>query len=323
MFLPEKHFFYIIFEGDNMKWNDKRYNSLNFELKKVFGEKVAKLSLNGGFTCPNRDGTIGSRGCLFCSDEGSGEFAGPKELSITEQIDQQKEMLSRKWKTKKFIAYFQNYTNTYSDIDDLRNKYEEAYKSEGVVGLAIATRPDCLSDDVIDLLDKINKETFLWVELGLQTIHEKTAKLIRRGYNLDTFNNAVEKLRSKNIRIVVHLIIGLPNETKEEIIETAKYISKLKPYGAKLHLLHILSDSDLYSYYKRNPFKILTEEEYTEIICDILEVLDSSIVIHRLTGDGHKDKLITPKWSLNKLKVLSGIDKELKRRDSYQGKKYK
>ena len=305
-----------------MMWDDKRYHSLNYELKKVFGGKVAKLSLSGGFTCPNRDGTIGNRGCLFCSEEGSGEFAAPKYLSINEQIRQQKNFLSPKWKTNKYIAYFQNYTNTYSNLFDLKNKYKEAYESEGVVGLAIATRPDCLPYETIELLEEINKKTYLWIELGLQTIHEKTSKLIRRGYTLDVFEDTIKKLNDKNIRYVIHLIVGLPNETREDMIETAKYISKLKPFGVKLHLMHILKDTDLYSFYKENPFKILNEEEYISIVCDILEILPPDTVIHRLTGDGAKEKLIAPKWSLHKLKVLSGVDKELKLRSTYQGIKY-
>jgi len=304
-------------------WDDKRYHSLNYELKKVFGGKVAKLSLSGGFTCPNRDGKIGKRGCLFCSEEGSGEFAAPKYLSINEQMNQQMKLLSSKWKTDKYIAYFQNYTNTYSELEDLKAKYEEAYRSDGVVGLAIATRPDCLPDETIKLLDDINKKTYLWVELGLQTIHERTSKLIRRGYTLDVFERAVNNLREKNIPYVVHLIIGLPNETKEDILETVKYVSKLNPYGVKLHLMHILKDTDLYNYYIENPFKILTEEEYITILCDILEILPPETIIHRLTGDGSKEKLIEPKWSLHKLKVLSGVDKELKVRNTYQGINYK
>lgn len=306
-----------------MKWGDKRYHSLNYELRSVFDEKVIKLSLSGGFTCPNRDGTIGTKGCIFCSEEGSGEFAAPKDLKIQEQIIQQKEFLSPKWKTGKYIAYFQNYTNTYSDIDNLKNKYYEAIKSEDIVGLAIATRPDCLSEEILDLLEEISKKKYLWVELGLQTTNENTSKLIRRGYNLSVFDDVMKRLNRRKIKTLVHLIIGLPGENKEDILNSAKYISKYKPFGVKLHLLHILKDTDLYDYYIDNPFKLLTIDEYVSLVCDIIEILPPETVIHRLTGDGAKEKLIEPRWSLNKLLVLSKIDKELKVRDSYQGILYK
>lgn len=306
-----------------MRWGDKRYHSLNFELRKVFNQKISKLSLSGGFTCPNRDGTIGTKGCLFCSEEGSGEFAAPKELSIKNQIKQQKELLSPKWKNGKYIAYFQNYTNTYSTLDDLSSKYREAINGDDIVGLAIATRPDCLTEDVLDLLGDINNETYLWVELGLQTIHESTEKLIRRGYDLKCFDNAVKQLKKRNIKIVVHLIIGLPGESVEDILQSVKYISSLGIYGVKLHLLHVLIDTDLYNYYIKENFNILSQDEYVSIICDAIELLPSEVVIHRLTGDGAKDKLVTPRWTLNKLKVLTDIDKELKIRNTYQGYKYK
>ncbi|EOD01193.1 TIGR01212 family radical SAM protein [Caldisalinibacter kiritimatiensis] len=306
-----------------MRWGDKRYHSLNYELRKQFGQKVIKLSLDGGFTCPNRDGTIGRRGCLFCSEEGSGEFAAPRRLSITKQIKQQIEFLSPKWKTGKYIAYFQNFTNTYSTVEDLRRKYIEAISYKGVVGLAIATRPDCLPDDVLDLLEELSKKTYLWVELGLQSIHEKTAKLIRRGYDLSCFEEAVDKLRKRNINIVTHLILGLPNETREDILETVKYVAKKDIQGVKLHLLHILKNTDLCEYYYKHPFPLLSKEEYISLVVDALELLPPEMVIHRLTGDGAKDLLVGPRWSLHKLAVLSGIDKELKRRDSYQGKKVK
>lgn len=302
-----------------MRWDDKRYHSLNYELREIFGQKVFKLSLNGGFTCPNRDGKIGDRGCIFCSEEGSGEFAAPMDLSISKQIQQQKEFLSPKWRTGKYIAYFQNFTNTYSNVDDLRRKYEEAIESEEVVGLAIATRPDCLGEDVLGLLEEFSKITYLWVELGLQTIHERTARLIRRGYNLSCFEEAVKNLKDRNINTVTHLIIGLPFETKKDILESAKYIADNRVDGVKLHLMHILKDTDLYDYYLNNPFPLLTQEEYISLITDIIEILPPDMVIHRLTGDGAKDKLIGPRWSLNKLGVLSGIDRELKNRVSYQG----
>ncbi|MTI69386.1 MAG: TIGR01212 family radical SAM protein [Firmicutes bacterium] len=305
-----------------MRWLDKRYHSLNYELRKEFNQKVIKLSLSGGFTCPNRDGTIGSKGCLFCSEKGSGEFAASKELNIKEQINEQKNFLSKKWQTGKYIAYFQSYSNTYSTVKDLKYKFNEAIDSKGVVGLAIATRPDCLNEDILDLLSDLNKRTYLWIELGLQTIHEKTAKLIRRGYDLNYFSDAIKKLNDRNIKVVTHLIMGLPSETKNDMLESVKYISNLNLFGVKFHLMHILKDTDLYKYYNDNPFKLFKKEEYISLIADTIELLPPKIVIHRLTGDGAKEKLIAPRWSLNKLSVLTGIDKELKIRDTYQGFRY-
>lgn len=298
----------------------KRYNTLNDELKREFGQKVMKLSLDGGFTCPNRDGTVGHRGCIFCSEEGSGEFAGSRFVSIAEQVEQQKKLLSKKWDTDKYIAYFQNFTNTYASIDMLRELYYEAINIEGVVGLAIATRPDCLDDDVLDLLERLNKETYLWVELGLQTIHEKSAKLIRRGYPLSTYDSAIAKLKSRNIKVLTHIIIGLPDESSEEIFQTVEYVSNTFTWGVKIHSLYIQTDSDLYDYYRENPFYIRNRDEYVSLVVGALELLPKDMVIHRVTGDGKKELLFEPKWTLDKLKVLSMIDKELKIRDSYQGK---
>lgn len=302
-----------------MMWMDKRYHSFDYEFKRNFGTKIIKLSLDGGFTCPNRDGTIGSRGCIFCSEEGSGEFAANRRLSISEQIDEQKKFLSRKWSEGKYIAYFQNFTSTYSTVLDLQGKYEEALSKENVVGLAIATRPDCLQDQVLDLLEELNKETYLWVELGLQTIHKKTAKLIRRGYDLNVYDEAIKELNKRNIKVVTHLIFGLPRELKVDILDSVKYVADTKTWGVKFHLLYIQKDTDLYEYYKSSPFHILSQEEYISLVCDSLEILPPEMVIHRLTGDGKKGLLVEPKWSLNKLGVLSGIDMELKRRESYQG----
>ncbi|GFN35505.1 tRNA modification radical SAM protein MnmL/YtqA [Tepidimicrobium xylanilyticum] len=303
-------------------WGDKRYHTLNYELRKEFGQKVMKLSLDGGFTCPNRDGTIGHRGCVFCGEEGSGEFAGSRTLSIEEQIREQKKLLSNKWKTGKYIAYFQSFTNTYSAYEDLRKKYYSALSQEEIVGLAIATRPDCLSEDVLDLLTELNEKTYIWIELGLQTIHERTAKFIRRGYSLETYDIAIEKLKNKNIRVVTHLILGLPGESKDEILESVKYVANTNTWGVKFHLLYIQKGTDLYEYYLKNPFPILGRDEYISLVADSLELLPKEMVVHRVTGDGKKELLFEPRWSLDKLRVLSGIDKELKRRNSYQGLKY-
>ena len=304
-------------------WFDKRYNNLNCELREEFGQKVMKLSLDGGFTCPNRDGTVGSKGCIFCGEEGSGEFAGTRSLSIREQADEQKALLSKKWDTDMYMAYFQNFTNTYKPVEDLRALYEEAIGLEGVVGLAIATRPDCLDEEVLDLLEELNKKTYLWVELGLQSIHKDTEKFIRRGYELEVYEEAIEKLKERNIRVVTHLIFGLPYESKEDMIESARYVGGTNTWGIKLHSLYIQKYTDLYEYYLENPFRIMSRDEYINLICDIIEVLPENMVIHRLTGDGKRDLLHEPRWSLDKLRVLTGIDGELKRRDVLQGVKYK
>jgi len=303
-------------------FGNKRYRTLNYELKKTFGKKVIKLSIDGGYTCPNRDGTVGNRGCLFCSEEGSGEFSGDRKVSITKQMDNQKKLLENKWKTDLVIPYFQSFTNTYSKVDDLRKKYDEATNYPGTVGLAVATRPDCLENEKIELLSNYTKNYLTWVELGLQTIHENSAELIRRGYGLEVFEDTLERLNKNNIKTVVHLIIGLPGETKEDIIQTVRYISSKKIWGVKFHLLHILKNTDLENFYYENRFELLNKEEYIDIVCDSLEILREDIVVHRVTGDGKKSDLIGPKWSLDKLRVLSGIDMELKRRKTYQGIKY-
>ncbi len=298
----------------------KGYNTLNEELKKEFGGKVMKLSLDGGFTCPNRDGTVGTKGCIFCGEEGSGEFAGSRLVSIKEQVEEQKKLLSKKWDTDKYIIYFQNFTNTYGPIEKLKNLYYEAINIEGVVGLAIATRPDCLDKEVLDLLSKLNKETYLWVELGLQTIHVKSANFIRRGYPLSIYDEAIEELKKRNIKVVTHIILGLPGESKEEMLSTVRYVANTNTWGVKLHSLYIQRDTDLYEYYINNPFSIMSREEYVSLIVDALELLPKDMVIHRLTGDGKKELLHEPKWSLDKLRVLSLIEKKLKVRNSYQGK---
>ena len=301
-------------------WNDKRYHTLDFEFKKTFGEKAIKLSIDGNFTCPNRDGTIGKNGCIFCSERGSGDFTSDKNKCISAQISEQKQIMSKKWVSNSYIAYFQNYTNTYDTVENLRIKFYEALSCPDIRGISIATRPDCINEEIVELLSEINSKTFLWIELGLQTINEKTAEFLRRGYKLSQFNEAVNLLKEKNIKIVAHLIIGLPEETNEQILDSVKYISNLNLWGIKLHLLHIIKNTDLETYYQENPFKILSQEEYVNIICDALEVLNPDIVIHRVTGDGKKSDLIEPLWSLNKLRVLSDIDKELKNRTSFQGK---
>jgi hypothetical protein len=301
-------------------WNNKRYHTLDYELKKIFGEKAIKLSIDGNFTCPNRDGTIGLRGCIFCSERGSGDFT-LRGKTITEQIEKQKSLMSKKWNSSSYIAYFQNYTSTYDTPENLREKYNEALSCENIKGIAIATRPDCISHEVAAILDELNNKTFLWVELGLQSIHDKTAEFIRRGFSMEQFNKAVDILRNKNIKTVVHLIMGLPGESKEDMLKSVKYVSDLNIWGVKIHMLHVLRNTDLAEFYEKNPFKILSREEYVDLVCDALELLKKDIVIHRLTGDGKKSDLIEPRWTLHKLEVLSDIDKALEIRESFQGKK--
>lgn len=284
------------------------YYSLNKYLRNTFGDKVYKISLNAGFTCPNRDGTIGTRGCIFCSAGGSGDFAESADLSITEQIEQGKKRVKNKIKSGKYIAYFQAYTNTYAPIEILREKYYEAVNHPDIVAVSIATRPDCLGDDVISLLDEINKIKPLFVELGLQTIHEKSAEYIRRGYSLDVYDKAVENLKKIGVNVVVHIILGLPNETKEDMLETVKYVCTSGVDGIKLQLLHVLKNTDLEKEYLAGRFKVLEFEEYLDIIKACVDVIPENIVIHRLTGDGAKKDLIAPLWSADKKKVLNAIN---------------
>ncbi|MCX7903597.1 MAG: TIGR01212 family radical SAM protein [Caloramator sp.] len=303
-------------------WGDKRYYSLNYFLRQKFGEKVFKISLDAGFTCPNRDGTAGYGGCIFCSARGSGDFAGTKE-NLVEQFHEVKEMMHKKWKEGKYIAYFQAYTNTYAPVEVLREKYEAVLNIDGVVGLAIATRPDCLPEDVLDLLDEINKKTYLWVELGLQTIHEDTAKLINRGYPLETYIKAVEELKKRNIDVVTHVILGLPGEDKKRILETVDFVAHTKTQGIKLHLLHLMKGTRLVELYKRGELRFLSMDEYVDLIVDCIERLPEDMVVHRLTGDSPRNLIIEPLWSLKKWEVLNAIDRRFEDRDTWQGKFFK
>jgi radical SAM protein (TIGR01212 family) len=303
-----------------MKWGNRNYHTLDYEMKKEFGKKVIKLSLDGGFSCPNRDGRIDTRGCLFCGEEGSGEFAAPKSLSIKEQIEYQIKTLSPKWKTDKYIAYFQNFTNTYGSVEKIRKLYDEALSIPGIVGIAIATRPDSISSDVMDLLSEYNKKTYLWLELGLQTIHDHTASIIRRGYKLECFDNTLIELNQRNIKTVIHLIAGLPGENKSDFLESIKYIASKNIWGIKIHLLYVHKNTDLEEYYYNGKLKFLSIEEYVEFVVDALERIPSEFVIHRVTGDGKRELLVGPKWSLSKFEVLNEIDYEFKKRGSYQGK---
>jgi uncharacterized protein len=301
------------------EWGDKRYYSLNYFLREKFGEKVFKISLDAGFSCPNRDGTISKGGCLFCSERGSGDFAGDSDFSITHQFEDIKEMMNKKWKEGKYIAYFQAYTNTYASVETLRQKYEEALAQEGVVALAIATRPDCLEDEVIELLKEINKRVYIWIELGLQTMNDKAAKLINRGYELKTFEEALKRLREAKIDVVVHTIFGLPEENCEDMLATVNYVAHQDIQGVKFHLLHLMKGTPLVRLYESGRLKFLDQEQYIELICKAITMLPQNVVIHRLTGDAPRDLLIGPMWSLKKWEVLNAIDRKLVENDLYQG----
>ncbi len=287
------------------------YLSFNKYLKEKFGQKVYKISLNAGLTCPNRDGKIDTRGCIFCSKGGSGDFAEKSSKSITEQIESGKKRVEKKIKNGKYIAYFQAFTNTYAPIEVLRQKYYEALNHPDIVAVSIATRPDCLGEDVINLLEEINKIKPVFVELGLQTINEESAKYIRRGYDLSVYDEAVKKLKEIGVNIVVHIILGLPNETKEDMLKSVDYVCKSGANGIKLQLLHIIKGTDLAKDYEKGLFKTLEFDEYVNLIKECVKIIPNDIVIHRLTGDGAKKDLIAPLWSADKKRVLNAINKEL------------
>lgn len=288
------------------------YLSFNKYLKDKFGQKVYKISLDGGFTCPNRDGKAGTRGCIFCSKGGSGDFAESREMSITEQIESGKKKVEKKIKSGKYIAYFQAFTNTYAPVETLRQKYEEAINHPDIVALSIATRPDCLGDDVLKLLDEMNKIKPVFVELGLQTIHQKSAKYIRRGYDLSIYDKAVRDLKKIGVNVVVHVILGLPNESENDMLETVKYVCESGANGIKLQLLHIIDGTDLAKDYEKGLFKTLEFDEYVNLIVKCVKIIPKDIVIHRLTGDGAKKDLIAPLWSADKKRVLNAINKALR-----------
>lgn len=298
---------------------NKRYHTLDYFYKTKFQSKVFKVSLNAGFTCPNRDGTVGYGGCIFCSKLGSGDFAGNKEDNLITQFEKVKNMLLHKWPNSKYIGYFQANTNTYAPVDILKEKYEQILSLENVIGLNIATRPDSITEECLEYLTQLNQKTYLTIELGLQTIHDKTSKLINRCHTLDCFETMVKKLRERQINVVVHIINGLPYETKEDMIETIKYLNKLDIQGIKIHMLHILKDTALEKLYQKEQFQILTREEYVDIVINQLEYLRPEIVINRITGDPNEDDLVEPHWLTKKFCVLNEIDKEMVKRDVYQG----
>ena len=298
--------------------DNKRYHTLNYYYKNKYGKKTFKVALNGNFSCPNK---INGKGCIFCSRLGSGDFAGDKNKDLVTQFNEVKDMMENKWNDAYYIGYFQANTNTYAPLDELKEKYESILSLPNVVGLNIATRSDSISKECYDYLEELNKKTDLIIELGLQSIHSKTLEFIRRGHDLDNFTKCVKELQKRNIKVVVHIINGLPNETKEDMVETVKYLNNLNIDGIKIHMLHILKDTNLEEYYKKHQFHILTKEEYIDIVCEQLEYLKPEIVIHRITGDPNKEDLIEPSWLLKKFCVLNDIDKEMKKRNIYQGDK--
>lgn len=299
--------------------DNKRYHTLNYFYKNKFGIKVFKVSLNGGFSCPNLDGRIGYEGCIYCSKSGSGEFGGDKEDSLEEQFLKMKEVVNKKHIPCKYIGYFQARTNTYASLDVLKEKYECILKQDDVIGLNIATRCDAISDDCLDYLEELSKRTFLTIELGLQTIHEKTSVLINRCHSLKQFEDMVIKLRKRNINVCVHIINGLPYETEEMMLDTVRYLNKLDIQGIKIHMLYIIKDTVIDTMYKKERFKILSKEEYIDIVIKQLELLRPEIVINRITSDPDKETLVEPRWLVDKCQLLNDIDKEMKRRNTYQG----
>jgi len=301
-------------------WGNKRYHSLNYHLREKFGQKVLKISLDAGFTCPNRDGTLSTEGCYFCSARGSGDFAGDRRLSLEEQFVQVKRLMHKKWSRGLYIAYFQAFTNTYAPVPRLRQLYRQALGQPGVVGLAIATRPDCLPGEVLDLLAEINQHTYLWVELGLQSVHQKTCRLLNLHYDYEIFCQALNKLQERNIETCAHIILGLPGEDREEMLLTGRTVASLPIQGLKIHLLHLMRGTPLVKLYEENKLTFLSKEEYVDLVVRILEYMPPGVVIHRLTGDSPRDLLVGPQWSLKKWEVLNSIDRELVERDTWQGR---
>lgn len=302
--------------------DNKRYHTLNYYFKNKFHEKVYKVSLNAGFTCPNIDGTKGYGGCIYCSKSGSGEHGGNPNKDLTTQFYEVKNIIDKKYKGTKYIAYFQARTNTYAPLEVLKSKYEEVLKIDNIIGLFIATRPDAITGKTLNYLEELNKRTFLTIELGLQTIHESTSKLINRGHTLKEFDDMVIKLRKRNINVVVHIINSLPFETEEMMLDTVRHLNTLNIQGIKIHMLNITKNTPIEKMYLDNRFKLLSKEEYIDMVIKQLEILNPEIVVHRITSDPDKDTLIDPKWLLKKCSLLNDIDKEMVKRDTYQGKYY-
>lgn len=298
---------------------NKRYNPFSEELKKTFGCRVHRISIDAGFTCPNRDGTLGTGGCIYCGGRGSGSFGIAHGLSVAGQIEDGREIMVRKYKAGKFIAYFQAYSNTYGSVDLLRRLYDEALSVKDIVGLIIATRPDCLPSEILDLMQEYSRKTYFWLELGLQSVSDRTLKFINRGHDFTAFAEAVKRCKERGIRVSAHVILGLPGESREEMLSSAEIINDMGIEGIKLHLLHVMKGTRLAELYEGGEVKVMERDEYVGLVCDYLERLRPEILVQRMTGDGGHDNLIAPLWSLKKWEVLNAIDAELKRRNSFQG----
>lgn len=299
---------------------NKRYNDLNSYFRSIFGCRVQKITIDAGFSCPNRDGKISTGGCIYCNTRGSGTGAHAKGYSVTDQILAGKKALSKRYKAKKFIAYFQSFTNTYAPLDGLKSLYEEALSIEGVVGLSIGTRPDCVDEPVLKLIESYSKTHLIWIEYGLQSMHDKSLALINRGHDFQCFKDAVDATLNRGIKICAHVILGLPEEKRSHMIETAKTIAKMGIDGIKIHLLYVIKGTKLEKLYRQGSYKCLEKQQYVDLVCDFLERIPKDMVIQRLTGDPHPEELVAPQWSVKKAQTLSMIKETLERRDSWQGK---
>lgn len=300
----------------------KRYNAFSGELKRVFGCRVHRISIDAGLTCPNRDGTLGTGGCIYCGGRGSGSFGIARGLSVAGQIEDGKEIMVRKYKAKKFIAYFQAYSNTYGSAEYLKGLYDEALSVGDVVGLIVATRPDCLPPETLDLMEEYANKTYFWLELGLQSVNDKTLRLINRGHDFAAFTEAVKRCRERGIRVSAHVVLGLPGESREDMLASASVINDMGIEGIKLHLLHVMKETPLATLYEKGEVRVMERGEYVGLVCDYLERLRPEVLVQRMTGDGGRNYLIAPLWSLRKFEVLNAIDDELKRRESFQGRLY-
>ncbi len=298
-----------------------RYNDFNSYLRSIFGCRVQKITIDAGLFCPNRDGTISEGGCIFCNERGSGSGAWKAGISISKQLEQGKKFLGRRYKAKKFIAYFQSFTNTYAPVEKLEKLYKEALDIKDVVGLSIGTRPDCVDNSVLNLLEKYAKDRLIWIEYGLQSVHDKTLAVINRGHNFAAFMDAVERTKNRGIKICAHVILGLPGETRKDMLKTAETVAKTGIDGVKIHLLYVVKDTKLAEIYKKGRYKCLEQQEYVDLVCDFLERIPENMVIQRLTGDPHPQELIAPLWSFKKSETLAQIKKTLENRDSRQGKR--
>ena len=299
---------------------NKRYNDLNTYLRSIFGCRVQKITVDAGFSCPNRDGTISTGGCIYCNDSGSGTGAFARGASITDQIIKGKKALFKRYKAKKFIAYFQAFSNTYAPIDKLKRFYEEALAVKDIVGLSIGTRPDCVNEQILEMLQSYVKNHLIWIEYGLQSIHDDSLAFINRGHNFQCFKRAIAMTKNRGIKICVHVILGLPYEKKEHMLETAKAIANMEIDGIKIHLLYVIKGTELEKIFQQGKYRCLGQSEYVDLVCDFLELLPEDMVIHRLTGDPHPKELVAPEWSIKKTETLALIEETMKKRDSGQGK---